>query len=163
MERWPWSIAGSGRGAQSFEAFYNLAGRHDLAGAGNRRRDGEPLAAQRVVTVRPCHRAVVARLPGRDKDSSGYPPKPSDLSRGCGRCHRFRRSTQHRDLERSLYVAGAALIGAAVYFTIPRDDHHWPMVVMGLAVYIPLFLAVPPASLIAWRRTRGRPEQAAQR
>ena len=54
-----------------------------------------------------------------------------------------------------IYATLAALIGAGLYVTIPRDDHHWPMVVMGLAIWIPFFLAVPPASLIAWRRARG--------
>lgn len=53
-----------------------------------------------------------------------------------------------------VYVAFAILIGVAAYVFISRDDHYWPLTVMGLAMWGPLLLVGPLAALIAWSRSQ---------
>ena len=55
-----------------------------------------------------------------------------------------------------VYLGLLLMIGGLAYAAVPRDDHHWPLIVMGLALWGPVLLAGPPAAFIAWSRFKHR-------
>jgi len=51
------------------------------------------------------------------------------------------------------YVVLVLVSGTLLYLFLPRQGDHWPLVVYGLALWAPAWLAVPPATAVAWWRT----------
>ncbi len=52
------------------------------------------------------------------------------------------------------YAALAVACSMLALAFVPREDHHWPLVVMGLGLWLPLFLAVPTGTALAWWRLK---------
>jgi hypothetical protein len=52
------------------------------------------------------------------------------------------------------YLVLGALFGGAAWFLVPRTEHHWPLVVYGLAIWAPVWFCAAPATVFAWWRTR---------
>ena len=58
-----------------------------------------------------------------------------------------------------VYLSLGLVIGGIAFALVSKDDHHWPLVVIGLGVWTPLLLTGPPAAVLAWRRAQRAAQQ----